>query len=202
MDYDKTVHNLQCPKCHHGMEEVTHEGIAIDRCTHCKGLWFDEDEAHHLKKLEDGVADATLLAAAGLNRLGMSHLISSKFSVSQFPPAPGQGAICIESRIGDQRIDALLEPLNDKPTKDALRTERAFLRELDGSCRTPLAGHAVINGDHVTFHGMILSPDGKTVHEASAQSKLSEAEEMAIEIAGKLRKEAGSDFFADWATST
>lgn len=53
MEYDESIHSLQCPKCQHGMEEVTHEGIVIDRCTHCHGLWFDEDEAHHLRKLED-----------------------------------------------------------------------------------------------------------------------------------------------------
>ncbi|MGB1141903.1 MAG: zf-TFIIB domain-containing protein [Halioglobus sp.] len=54
MEFDAAVHSLECPKCRHGMEEVTHEGITIDRCTHCHGLWFDEDEAHHLKALEDG----------------------------------------------------------------------------------------------------------------------------------------------------
>jgi Zn-finger nucleic acid-binding protein len=53
MDYDAAVHNIKCPKCHHGMEEVTHGEVVIDRCTHCHGLWFDEDEAHHLKALED-----------------------------------------------------------------------------------------------------------------------------------------------------
>jgi uncharacterized protein len=53
MEYNPDVHSLKCPKCQHGMEEVTHEGITIDRCSHCQGLWFDEDEAHHLKKLKD-----------------------------------------------------------------------------------------------------------------------------------------------------
>jgi Zn-finger nucleic acid-binding protein len=54
MEYDAAKHSLECPKCHHGMEEVTHEAVVIDRCTHCKGLWFDEDEAHRLKSLKDG----------------------------------------------------------------------------------------------------------------------------------------------------
>lgn len=54
MEYDATQHSLQCPKCHHGMEEITHEGVTIDRCTNCMGLWFDKDEAHQLKDIKDG----------------------------------------------------------------------------------------------------------------------------------------------------
>lgn len=154
-----------------------------------------------LRKLEDGVADATLLAAAGLNRLGMSHVIASKFSVTDFPPAPGQGAICIETRVGDDRISKLLGPLNDANTSMALRTERAFLRELDGSCRTPLAGHAVIDGDKVSFHGMILSVDGSRWFEDRGESDLAGSEAMAISIARNLRQAAGEDFFEDWNAS-
>lgn len=154
-----------------------------------------------LRKLDEGVADATLLAAAGLNRLGMSHVIASKFSVTDFPPAPGQGAICIESRIGDEKIGALLAPINDANTMVVLKTERAFLRQLDGSCRTPLAGHAVVSGDQVAFHGMILSPDGQKWFEDRGVSSIADSEEMAISIADKLRARAGADFFEDWITA-
>lgn len=154
-----------------------------------------------LKKLEDGIADATLLAAAGLNRLGMSHVISSKFSITDFPPAPGQGAICIETRIGDDKTGNLLKPLNHPETTHALRVERAFLRELDGSCRTPLAGHAIIEDEGVRFHGMILSVDGSVYYEEKGKAPLEDAEAMAIRIAQSLREQAGQDFFDDWKLS-
>lgn len=151
-----------------------------------------------LKKLADGVADATLLAAAGLNRLGMGDVAASHFDINDFPPAPGQGAICIESRIGDQRIGQLLEPLNDPDTQLALETERAFLAALDGSCRTPLAGHAVISGERVMFHGMILSPDGRTAYEQRGECARSEGAALGTSIAEALRLQAGKDFFEDW----
>lgn len=151
-----------------------------------------------LKKLEDGVADATLLAAAGLNRLGMSDVAASHFDVSEFPPAPGQGAICIESRIGDSRIATYLKPLNDDLTSIALRTERAFLRALDGSCRTPLAGLAIVEDEKIHFHGMILSSDGKVWHEKRGECGISDGEALGTSIADALRAEAGEDFFEDW----
>lgn len=151
-----------------------------------------------LKKLENGVADATLLAAAGLNRLGQSELITSKFSVDKFPPAPGQGAICIEARIGDQRIADFLTPLNDENTTIALAAERAFLRELDGSCRTPLAGHARIKEGVVYLHGMILTPDGKTVYEHKDQGAVENADAVGVRLALNLRERADDDFFETW----
>ncbi len=151
-----------------------------------------------LKKLADGVADATLLAAAGLNRLGMGDVAASHFDINDFPPAPGQGAICIETRIGDQRIGELLKPLNDADTHTALETERAFLAALDGSCRTPLAGHAVISGDQIFFHGMILSPDGRTVYEKRGECASSDGIALGTSLAEALRLQAGEDFFEDW----
>lgn len=153
-----------------------------------------------LRKLEEGVADATLLAAAGLNRLGMPEVAASHFDITDFPPAPGQGAICIESRTGDERIAGMLAPLNDEDTALALATERAFLKALDGSCRTPLAGHAMVRGDRVTFHGMILSVDGRTFHEDRQESSRSEAPHMGRLMGERLRAQAGPGFFEDWQT--
>lgn len=151
-----------------------------------------------LRKLADGVADATLLAAAGLNRLGMADIAASRFSTEEFPPAPGQGAICVETRIGDEATARLLAPLNHAKTAMALEVERAFLAELDGSCRTPLAGHAVVDGDSVRFHGMILSEDGQTSYEDRGEAPLAAAAQMAIDIAKSLRNRAGNGFFEDW----
>ncbi|MGB7285501.1 MAG: hydroxymethylbilane synthase [Salaquimonas sp.] len=184
-----------------GTSSLRRKALALRLRPDLKIVEFRGNVQTRLKKLDDGVADATLLAAAGLNRLGMSHVITSKFSVEEFPPAPGQGAICIESRVGDADTGLLLAPLNDHDTAKALQVERAFLRELDGSCRTPLAGHAVIKNGIVFFHGMILSVDGRVWHEDKGEAPLTDAEAMAIEIAKKLRRDAGSDFFDDWNTT-
>lgn len=155
-----------------------------------------------LKKLKDGVADATLLAEAGLNRLGQSALITSKLNPKDFPPAPGQGAICIESRIGDVSVSKLLEPLSHYDTKLALMCERAFLARLDGSCRTPIAGLAIILDGQVKFHGMILSPDGSVWHEVHRVGSIDDVVDIGTEAAEYLREQAGDAFFKDWNLPT
>ena len=93
-----------------------------------------------LRKLAEGQVDATLLALAGLKRLGKVDVLTDILDPDTFPPAPAQGAIAIESRIGDERIDNLLAAINDPATFDAVSCERAFLGALDGSCRTPIGG--------------------------------------------------------------
>ncbi|HUG60976.1 MAG TPA: hydroxymethylbilane synthase, partial [Methylomirabilota bacterium] len=117
-----------------------------------------------LRKLEDGVVDATLLALAGLNRLDMSHVATEILDAEAFPPAVGQGAIGIESRAGDTRVHALIGAIHHADTAAALVAERSFLAALDGSCRTPIAGLATVDGDRLSLHGMILTPDGARVH--------------------------------------
>src|SRR5215216_3068 len=119
-----------------------------------------------LRKLDDGVVDATLLAMAGLNRLGRTDAATSVLSVDAFPPAVGQGAIAICTRIDDDRMRALIATIVHADTGAALAAERAFLAVLDGSCRTPIAGHAVVTGTMVAFHGLILRPDGSEAFEA------------------------------------
>jgi hydroxymethylbilane synthase len=151
-----------------------------------------------LRKLNEGVVDATLLAQAGLNRLGLQDIITSLLPVDKFPPAPGQGAICIESRIGDVATLAMLNALNDADTSIALAAERSFLATLDGSCRTPLAGYAHLKGDRLHFHGMILSPDGQDVFETTRTAKPQDAFRIGADSASELRARAGDNFFADW----
>ncbi len=114
-----------------------------------------------LRKLEEGQADATLLAFAGLKRLGKDNVPTEVLDPKEFPPAPAQGAIGVESRIGDARMDELLAPVNDRPTYDAVTCERAFLAALDGSCRTPIAGYATCEGDNLHFSGLILTPTAR-----------------------------------------
>ena len=148
-----------------------------------------------LEKLDRGVADATLLACAGLRRLGDEDIITSAIAVETFLPAVGQGAICIESRIGDERIGTLLAAIHDVPTERALACERAFLGALDGSCRTPIAGLAEINGDALVFRGMVLMPDGSASFDVSDTGDVAEAEAIGLRAAETLRTGAGQAFF-------
>jgi hydroxymethylbilane synthase len=151
-----------------------------------------------LRKLADGEVDATFLAYAGLKRLGLGHVATEIMDAKAFPPAPGQGAITVESRIGDDRVDVLLAPLNHLPTSTALACERAFLGSLDGSCRTPIAGLATVSVERLQFHGMILLPDGSEVHEVTGEGGFSDAVEIGQHAALRVRKLAGPHFFTDW----
>ncbi|MEJ5085946.1 MULTISPECIES: hydroxymethylbilane synthase [Brucella] len=151
-----------------------------------------------LRKLEEGEVDGTFLACAGLKRLDLADVITDLLDPAVFLPAPGQGAIGIESRIGDEKIDALLKPLAHRETHVALACERAFLATLDGSCRTPIAGLAIVAGDKVSFRGMILTPDGRDAHEVTAEGSALDAAELGADAAKRVRAEAGADFFEGW----
>ena len=151
-----------------------------------------------LRKLAEGQVDATLLAFAGLKRLGKQDVPTELLDEAEFPPAPAQGAICIESRIGDTRVNNLLEAINDLRTHEAVTCERAFLSTLDGSCRTPIAGHAVSDGETLRFFGMILTPDGSRFHRISAEGKASDAAETGEKAGTDIRVVAGADFFTSW----
>jgi hydroxymethylbilane synthase len=152
-----------------------------------------------LRKLEEGQVDATLLALAGLKRLGKVGVLTEILDPDEFPPAPAQGAICIESRIGDERTDALLSAINDGPTFYTVSCERGFLAALDGSCRTPIAGYAVCEGDHIRFSGMILTPDGRSEHTIAIEGHCRDAEALGTNAGQAIREKAGSAFFADWS---
>jgi len=152
-----------------------------------------------LQKIQDGVADATILACAGLNRMGLRHEITAQFDVNDFPPAPGQGAITIEANLQNERVLDLLAPLNHRNTEIALITERAFLEELDGSCRTPIGAYAQIDGEKLSLHGIILKPDGSEAHEHRLNGTIGDARELGLELGKLLVRNAGSTFFEDWA---
>jgi hydroxymethylbilane synthase len=151
-----------------------------------------------LTKLERGQADGTLLALAGLKRLRLEETATEILSLDRFPPAPGQGAIGIETRVGDSRVADLLAPLHHAPTAAALHAERAFLAALEGSCRTPIAAYGMVEGDRILFHGMILSPDGEHAHEIRLEGRESEAAGMGRKAGETLRTRAGAQFFASW----
>ena len=148
-----------------------------------------------LKKLADGVADATLLAFAGLRRLGQEAVATSLLAVDEFLPAVGQGAICIESRVGDDATNTMIAKIHHAETAVALTLERAFLAELDGSCRTPIAGLARVDGDTVRFEGLILRPDGSQAHAISRAGPIADAETIGREAGRELKARGGPDFF-------
>jgi hydroxymethylbilane synthase len=152
-----------------------------------------------LRKLAEGQVDGTLLAFAGLKRLGMEHVPTELLDPEEFPPAPAQGAICVEARIGDDRINTLLAAIDDPRTHEAVSCERGFLATLDGSCRTPIAGYAQSDGTHIRFAGMILTPDGTTCHQIEIDGRAADAETLGQEAGERIRAKAGPGFFSTWS---
>jgi hydroxymethylbilane synthase len=152
-----------------------------------------------LRKLAEGDAYATLLAFAGLKRLGKPEVATEILDPAIFPPAPAQGAICIEARADNAAIRALLAPVNDPDTSAAVSCERAFLEVLDGSCRTPIAGYALVDGDRIRFSGMILTPDGQTYHSIAGDGTVSDAIDIGHRAGQAVRDRAGPGFFEGWS---
>ena len=148
-----------------------------------------------LRKIEDGVADATLLAVAGLKRLGLLSTAAALLDIDEFLPAVGQGAIGIETRADDIATRALVAKISDADTATALAAERAFLAVLDGSCRTPIGGHARMSGDTVRFRGIIVKPDGSEAFEVSREGPRAKAAELGADAGRELKGRGGDDFF-------
>ncbi len=151
-----------------------------------------------LKKVADGLVDGTILALAGLKRLGLDGAVTEILPVDSFLPAPGQGAICIECREDDPGAQAMLAAIGHAGTTAALICERAFLRILDGDCRTPLAGHARVENGLMQFSGQILTPDGLISHVIEDQGLAIDADRIGQRAAQAIREAAGPEFFASW----
>ncbi|MGB8815080.1 MAG: hydroxymethylbilane synthase [Paracoccaceae bacterium] len=148
-----------------------------------------------MKKLEEGVAVATFLAMAGLNRLGMAHMARGAIAVTEMLPAVAQGAIGIERRVDDARVAGLLAAIHDTPTGLRLAAERAFLERLDGSCETPIAGLAVLEGDQLWLRGEILRPDGSEVIAGDIRGAAKDGVALGRDLAAQLLARAGQGFF-------
>ncbi|WP_336801138.1 hydroxymethylbilane synthase [Kaistia sp. MMO-174] len=149
-----------------------------------------------LAKLENGVAHGTLLALAGLRRLGRAELATSILDLDDFLPAVGQGAVAVEGRADDVRVRELLAAINDPATETALVAERAFLTRLDGSCRTPIGGLATLSGDALLFRGIVLSPDGRQSEATRMTAPLADAARIGTTAADELIGRGGKTFFA------
>ena len=149
-----------------------------------------------LAKLDEGRADATLLAMAGLDRLGLASQATAVLSTEEMLPAAAQGAIGVLARADDDTTRALLAPLNDPPSSTAIACERAFLGRLDGSCQTPIAGLAEIADGAIRFRGLILTPDGSEWHFVEMDGPAEDAERIGGDAGEDLLNRAGPDFIA------
>jgi hydroxymethylbilane synthase len=152
-----------------------------------------------LNKLGDRQADATLLALAGLERLGLTSHVTSILSTEEMLPAVAQGAIGVTCRSDDAKTRALLAPLNDATSAATVACERAFLARLDGSCKTPIAGLAEIADGILRFRGLILAPDGSEWYDIEVTGIAANALNIGADAGEELRARAGPEFIASLA---
>lgn len=148
-----------------------------------------------LRKLDTGEVDATVLALAGLKRLGLTEHATDIMSADRFLPAVGQGAIGIETREDNKRVRDVLARVDHDDTSTAIACERAFLAALDGSCKTPIGGHATVSGDAVQFRGLIARPDGSAAHDIAGTGKRNDSAIIGAEAGRELKHRAGPGFF-------
>jgi hydroxymethylbilane synthase len=148
-----------------------------------------------LRKLDEGQVDATILALAGMKRLKLTEHATRIMTAEEFLPACGQGAIGIETRSDDTRVREALARIDHADTSTAVACERAFLAALDGSCKTPIGGHAGVSGDTVEFRGLIARPDGKAAHDIVGYGSRKDAAAIGTEAGHELKHRAGPNFF-------
>jgi hydroxymethylbilane synthase len=150
-----------------------------------------------LRKIDAGEMVAAVLAVAGLKRLGLFSAAATALEVEEFLPAAGQGAIAIETRSNDDSARAHAAAIDDANTHTALAAERAFLAALGGSCRTPIAGHARLDGDRVRFRGLIAKTDGSDAIEVSRQGRRTDAAALGADAGHEIKTRAGAGFFVE-----
>jgi len=139
-----------------------------------------------LRKLGDGEYDAVILAGAGLIRLGFESRIRTFIEPDQSLPAIGQGAIGIECRIDDARVNDLMAPLHHADTAICVTAERAFNTRLEGGCQVPIAGHATLNGDTLRLRGLVGEVDGSRIIRGEVTGAPEEAEALGVQLAEEL----------------
>lgn len=176
-----------------GTSSLRRKAQLLARFPHLKVVEFRGNVQTRLRKLKDGVADATFLAMAGLSRLGQSEL-ATPIDVDDMLPAVAQGAIGIERRGDDESTAILLSAIHDGETAVRLAAERAFLAALDGSCETPIAGLATLNGDALTLRGELIRPDGSEVVSGERTGPAGHAAKMGQELGAELKDRAGPGF--------
>jgi hydroxymethylbilane synthase len=178
-----------------GTSSLRRKSQLIHRRPDLKVVEFRGNVQTRLRKLDDGVADATFLAMAGLNRLGMAE-IANPVSEDDMLPAIAQGCIGIERRLEDQAVGEALALINDAAATTRLAAERALLKGLDGSCQTPIAGLAEFrdSGDLI-LRGEVLRPDGSECLTERAGGPAEHAAKLGEDMARRLRSRMGPNFF-------
>jgi hydroxymethylbilane synthase len=146
-----------------------------------------------LKKMEEGYCDAMIMAAAGLQRLGFEKYITEIIDPEVILPAVSQGAIAIETRIGDTEIEAIMVRLNHSETWDAIVAERKFLSELQGGCQVPLGCFSEIENDRLTLHGFVASVDGKQYIRESVSGELKDGTNLGMKLAEKMQEKGATE---------
>ena len=149
-----------------------------------------------LHKVESGEIDATLLALAGMKRLGLAHRATSILEIGEFLPAVGQGAIAITTRADDHATRVAVAAILDAHTSTALAAERAFLTVLDGSCRTPIGGHATIADGVLRLRGIVLKPDGSQTFDIEETGPTDQADKIGVRAGRALLEQMPADFLA------
>ncbi|MCH6570132.1 MAG: hydroxymethylbilane synthase, partial [Acidobacteria bacterium] len=144
-----------------------------------------------IKKIQQGNLDGIILAAAGLNRLGLHDKIAYLFPVEEMVPAIGQGALAIEIRTDDESTRRIVEPVDDPATRSCTLAERRFLHEMGGGCDVPMGAHASIENDKATFTAFVAGPRSLQVARTSSQGKPQELDELALEAARYLLAQGG-----------
>ena len=183
-----------------GSSSLRRQAQLRNRRPDLKVVGFRGNVETRLRKLADGIAEATFLACAGLNRLGMQDRITAAIETDVMLPAVAQGAVAIEVRAGDEPVLDALAALNHEATALCVTAERAFLARLDGSCRTPIAGLAELAGGDIRFRGEILKPDGSAVVRAERRGPAAQAVRLAVDAADEILAQAGPDFLATAAS--
>ena len=175
-----------------GSSSVRRTAQALRLRPDLKPVQFRGNVQTRLQKLQDGVAHATFLASAGLNRLGLTDKITSFIPIDEMLPAVAQGAIGIQINVSDETTRHVLSALNHQSTFIAVACERGFMAALDGSCRTPIAGHAFIENNILKFRGEALTLDGKHIFTTERQGALADAARMGRDAGEEVKAKGGS----------
>ncbi|OJW51100.1 MAG: hydroxymethylbilane synthase [Alphaproteobacteria bacterium 41-28] len=173
-----------------GTSSLRRQALVLQKFPHLQSVSLRGNVQTRLSKVENGEVDATLLAVAGLKRLGLLEKATQILSLEEFLPAVAQGAIGIQCREEDSDLLELLAPLNHQPTYQAVRAERAFMKALNGSCRTPIAAYGMLEGEVLFLRGMLSEPQGHNMRFVSHSGFASQAEDIGREAARLLQEKA------------
>ena len=150
-----------------------------------------------IRKMHDGYCQGIIIAAAGVERLELQSHITEYLNENQMLTAPGQGAIAIEAREGDDEVLDILSILNHKKSSICVTAERSFLNRLEGGCQIPFAAHATINGDILTIEGMVSTLDGSKMQREIIKGNIKEAIQLGIDLADSIKINGGNEILEE-----